>query len=70
MKIQKVGVVGCGTMGGGIGYLCAKSGYQVTISEINQSLLNRGLDSINNSLSKSLEKGKISPEEKRGFKAA
>ena len=43
MEIKKVGVVGCGTMGSGITQVCAQSGYQVVVSEINNELLNKGL---------------------------
>jgi 3-hydroxybutyryl-CoA dehydrogenase len=64
MEIKKVGVVGCGIMGGGITLVCAQSGYQVIASEINDELLNKGLASINSFLSKSVEKGKVSQQDK------
>ncbi len=64
MEIKKVGVVGCGTMGAGIAQLCAQSGYQVTVSEINDTLLNKGLASINNILSRGVEKGRLSQQDK------
>ncbi len=64
MEIRKVGVVGCGLMGSGIAQVCAQSGYQVVVSEINNDLLNKGLASINARLAKSVEKGKLSAEEK------
>ncbi len=64
MKIKKVGVVGCGTMGAGIAQVCAQSGYQVDVSEINKELLNKGLASINSSLAKAVERGKLSPQDK------
>ncbi|MBA7506423.1 3-hydroxybutyryl-CoA dehydrogenase [subsurface metagenome] len=64
MEIKKVGVVGCGTMGSGITQVCAQSGYQVMVSEINNELLNKGLASINNFLIKSIEKGKLSQQDK------
>ena len=57
MQIKKVGVVGCGLMGSGIVQVCAQSGYQVVVSEANDELLNKGLISINNFLTKSIEKG-------------
>ncbi len=60
MEIKKVGVIGCGTMGNGIVIVCAQSGYQVVVSEINDQLLNKGLASINSFLTKSVEKGKLS----------
>jgi len=64
MQIKKVGVVGCGLMGSGIVQVCAQSGYQVVVSEANDELLNKGLKSINNFLTKSIEKGKISQQDK------
>src|SRR4030042_6432304 len=64
MQIKKVGVVGCGLMGSGIAQVCAQSGYQVVVSEANDELLNKGLKSINNFLTKSIEKGKISQQDK------
>jgi 3-hydroxybutyryl-CoA dehydrogenase len=63
MAIKKVGVVGCGIMGGGIAQVCAQSGYHVTVSEINDELLNKGLKVIKGNLAKSVEKGKLSKEE-------
>jgi 3-hydroxybutyryl-CoA dehydrogenase len=63
MAIKKVGVVGCGIMGGGIAQVCAQSGYQVTVSEINDDLLNKGLKVIKGNLARSVEKGKLSKEE-------
>jgi len=64
MEIKKVGVVGCGIMGAGIAQLCAQSGYNVIVSEINDTLLQKGLKSINASLNRAVEKGKI-PADKR-----
>ncbi len=64
MKIKKVGVVGCGIMGSGITQVCAQSGYHVVVSEMNDELLNKGLASINSFLTKSVEKGKLSQQDK------
>lgn len=64
MEIKKVGVVGCGAMGAGIAQLCAQSGYQVVVSEINDELLKKGLASIDKVLARSVEKGKLSPADK------
>jgi 3-hydroxybutyryl-CoA dehydrogenase len=64
MEIKKVGVVGCGLMGSGITQVCSQSGYQVVVSEINDELLNRGLASIEKALAKSVEKGKLSQQDK------
>jgi len=64
MEIKRVGIVGCGLMGAGIVQVCAQSGYQVVVSEINDTLLNKGLASINAILTKSVEKGKLSQQDK------
>jgi len=64
MEIKRVGVVGCGIMGAGITQTCAQSGYQVVVSEINDELLNKGLALINSLLTKSVEKAKISLQDK------
>ncbi len=67
MKIEKVGVVGCGLMGAGIAQSCAQSGYQVVVSEINDDLLNKGLGAIKKTLAKSVEKGKLAKEEEEAI---
>ncbi len=64
MEIKQVGVVGCGQMGGGIAQVSAQSGYQVTVSEVNEELLNKGLAAINSSLAKAVEKERITPQDK------
>jgi 3-hydroxybutyryl-CoA dehydrogenase len=64
MEIKKVGVIGCGSMGGGIAQVCAQSGYQVVVSEINDELLKRGLGIIDKTLAKSVEKGKMAQADK------
>lgn len=64
MEIKKVGVVGCGTMGSGIVQLCAQSGYQVVVSEINDEFLKKGLASVEKALTRIVDKGKISQADK------
>ena len=64
MKIKKVGVVGCGIMGSGIAQVSAQSGYDVVVSEVNSELLNKGLASIDSFLTKGIERGKVTKEEK------
>ena len=64
MEIESVGVVGCGTMGSGIAQVCAQSGYQVVASEVNDELLNKGLASISSFLTRGIERGKVTQEEK------
>lgn len=64
MEIKKVGVVGCGLMGSGIAQVCAQSGYQVVVSEMNDKLLKKGLASIDSVLARRVEKGSISQQDK------
>jgi len=64
VEIKKVGVVGCGTMGAGIVQLCAQSGYQVVVSEINDEFLKKGLALIEKALARLVEKSKISQQDK------
>ena len=63
MEIKKVGVVGCGLMGSGIVEVCAKAGYEVVVSEINDEFLQKGMGRINRSLSRAVSKGKATQEE-------
>lgn len=63
MEIKKVGVVGCGLMGAGIVEVCAKAGYEVVVSEINDEFLQKGLGRLNKSLSRAVSKGKATQEE-------
>jgi 3-hydroxybutyryl-CoA dehydrogenase len=64
MEIKKVGVVGCGLMGSGIAQVCAQSGNDVLVSEANEELLNKGLALIDSFLSGSVERGKITLQDR------
>lgn len=67
MKVEKIGVVGCGIMGSGIAQVCAQSGYQVFVSDISDELIEKGLKSIDSFLSRSVSKGKISSQDKEAI---
>ena len=60
ISIRKVGVVGCGLMGGGIAQTCAQSGYETMVSEVNQELLDKGLARIQSAWDSLVSKGKMS----------
>jgi len=62
MKIQRVFVIGSGTMGNGIAQVCAQSGLAVTLCDLSQDIVDRALRNIRWSVSKLAEKGKI-PED-------
>jgi len=60
MSIRKVGVVGCGLMGGGIAQTCSQSGYETIVLEVNQQLLEKGLARIQSAWDMLAGKGKLS----------
>ncbi|MEA2434611.1 MAG: 3-hydroxybutyryl-CoA dehydrogenase [Actinomycetota bacterium] len=59
MEIRKVGVVGCGTMGSGIAEMVAKSGLDVVITEVTEEALAAGLERMNRSFERAVERGKL-----------
>jgi 3-hydroxybutyryl-CoA dehydrogenase len=64
MGIKKVGVVGGGFMGSGIVQVCAQSGYEVMLLARREQSLNKGIATIEYYLSRDVEKGKISRQDK------
>ena len=64
MKIKKVGVLGCGLMGSGIAQVAAQAGYETVVREVEQKFLDKGMAGIEKSLSKFVEKGKLSAADK------
>lgn len=59
MKIQKVGVVGCGLMGAGIVEVSARAGYDVVVREINAEILEAGLSRVRKSMSRAVQRRKM-----------
>ena len=64
MTIKKVGVLGCGLMGAGIAEVCAKAGHTTVIREVDESFLERGMQRIERSLGKAIDKGKLDAEQR------
>lgn len=64
MAIKKIGVLGAGLMGAGIAQVAAASGYEVTIVDVSDELIKKGLSGIEKSLAKFAEKGAISAGQK------
>jgi 3-hydroxybutyryl-CoA dehydrogenase len=62
MTNNKVAVLGCGLMGSGIAQVCAQAGRQVTVVEVSEDLLKKGLGGIQRQLGKLVEKGKTTAE--------
>jgi 3-hydroxybutyryl-CoA dehydrogenase len=64
MAINNVAVLGCGLMGAGIAQVCAQSGYDVTVIEVAEEFLKKGLGGIDKQLARAVEKGKLTAEDK------
>jgi 3-hydroxybutyryl-CoA dehydrogenase len=62
--IKRIGVIGAGTMGNGIAQVFATSGYQVQLVDAVEPALDRARSTIEKSLGKFVEKGKIKAEER------
>jgi 3-hydroxybutyryl-CoA dehydrogenase len=64
MDIKTIGVLGAGSMGNGIAQVAAQSGYNVVVRDIEDKLVDKALKNIDKFLSKSVEKGKITADDK------
>ena len=64
MAIKNVFVVGAGTMGNGIAQVSAQAGYNVTMSDIKDEFLSRGMATIEKSLDRMIKKGTLQENEK------
>ncbi|MEP6644402.1 MAG: 3-hydroxybutyryl-CoA dehydrogenase [Acidobacteriaceae bacterium] len=64
MEVQRVGVIGAGTMGNGIAHVFARSGYEVVLCDVKQQFLDRGLSAIGKNLEREVAKQKISADDK------
>jgi len=59
MAIEKVGVVGCGLMGSGIAQVAAQAGFSVTVREVSQPLVEKGIQSIEKNMQRMVDKGTV-----------
>jgi 3-hydroxybutyryl-CoA dehydrogenase len=62
--IQRVAVLGAGTMGHGIAQIAAAAGYAVIMRDVNSDALDRGRESIARNLTKAIQLGKISEQDR------
>lgn len=67
MTIQKVMIIGAGQMGSGIAQVCAQAGFDVKINDMKQEFFERGLGVITKNLSRDVEKGRKTEEEKQAI---
>ena len=66
MEMQRVGVVGAGTMGNGIAHVFARAGYNVVLCDVEQRFLDRALETVTKNLEREVAKNKITAEAKAG----
>lgn len=64
MTVHKIGIIGAGTMGHGIALVAAKAGYTVILNDIKEEYVKKGVSSITKFIDKSVEKGKMTAEDK------
>jgi 3-hydroxybutyryl-CoA dehydrogenase len=62
-EIKTIAILGAGTMGNGIAHVCARSGFDVLLYDINQSSLYRGLDTIRTNIAREVAKQKLTQEQ-------
>jgi 3-hydroxybutyryl-CoA dehydrogenase len=62
--MKTIGVLGCGLMGAGIAQVSAAAGLRTIVLEVNETVLARGLGRIEKFLAASVEKGKMTTDEK------
>ncbi len=67
MEIKKIGVLGAGTMGRGIAQIAAQAGFRVVMRDIEDRFVQGGLDTIDRFLTRSVEKQKITQDEKKAI---
>ena len=57
--MERVSVIGAGTMGHGIAQVCAMAGYEVVLTDANETVLANGLARVEQNLTKGVERGKV-----------
>ncbi|HYJ87549.1 MAG TPA: 3-hydroxybutyryl-CoA dehydrogenase [Pyrinomonadaceae bacterium] len=62
-----IGVVGSGTMGSGIAQVAARAGFEVLIHDVDEQFLQRGLQTIDKSLQRDVDKQRLSADEKQSI---
>jgi 3-hydroxybutyryl-CoA dehydrogenase len=64
-RIERIAVLGAGTMGAGIAQVAAQGGFQTLVYDIKQEFIDAGLSRVKNFLQGSRERGKISAEQEK-----
>ncbi|GAF93237.1 unnamed protein product, partial [marine sediment metagenome] len=69
MAIKNIFVIGAGTMGNGIAQVSAQAGYSVTMSDIKDEFVSKGMAAIEKSLDRMIKKGTLQENEKKEIMA-
>lgn len=69
MEIKKIGVIGAGLMGSGIAQVAAQSGFEVSLMDVEQRFVDKGLAGIEKNLKRMTEKGKMEASEAEAVRA-
>jgi 3-hydroxybutyryl-CoA dehydrogenase len=64
MEIKTVGVIGAGTMGNGIAHVFAKTGYEVVLVDLEQRLVDRGVQAITKNMEREVSRQKLTADER------
>ena len=64
MNMQRIGVIGAGTMGNGIAHVFARAAFSVILCDVEQRFLDRGLETIGKNLEREVAKGRITASDK------
>jgi 3-hydroxybutyryl-CoA dehydrogenase len=65
VDIRSITVIGAGTMGNGIAHTFAQFGFDVTLNDIKQEFIDRGLSTISSNLDRQIKKGALTAEQKQ-----
>ena len=63
--MKSIGIVGAGTMGSGIAHVASLSQYSVLLMDVNEQLVEKGINSINNNMDRQIKKTSITPDDKK-----
>ncbi len=64
-NIKNVAVIGAGTMGNGIAHVFAQHGYSVTLHDVKQEYIDRGLNTIKANIDRQIKKGTVTEDQKK-----
>ncbi len=65
--MEKIVVIGAGTMGNGIAHTAAASGFDITLIDVGNEILDRAVNTISANLQRGVDKGKMTAEEKQAI---